>query len=133
MIAGTSPLSAKTDWEPTSSQAADLEESRRQTEDWENARIQFLERDLKLTEAEIASITSLRDAAAVKEDSLMTGAASPSDPEPLRERLVRNRAQYDTELQGMLGKDRWRSYLAFYGEQWKASVPQSTLLHLPLK
>lgn len=122
------------DWTPTPEQAASLEQAMSKEQQWEKRRSDFLTSDLKLGEADISSLERMRRETLLAEEELMNGRAESSQGEAdLRAKLQETRKDYEDRVQRLLGAQKWKSFVAFYGEYWSVPSPERISSYLPLK
>ena len=108
---------------------ASLDESKALEDEWQRRRMQFLEIDLKMTESEIALANRWRNDASEKEEHLLSETAqSELARTELRLQLVRNRQEYISSLEKLLGKERLHQFQSLFREYWKSD---SSGIHSP--
>jgi len=117
--------------EPTAQQRHVLDEARKDDEDWEKQREKFLDGELKLSESEQVALEKARQSAASREAQLMARPAlAPEEEDALAQDLRENRSTYDTQVQKLLGQQRYTALLSFYQDRWRSDGMGT---HAPLK
>lgn len=126
---------SNSNFEPFGNQRAALDEARNKVEDWKKRRREFLEADLKLTEAQVLELEKLRAEAIEDETFLLKKKTSGTAEEEVsvQDDLVENRQQYEADTRKLLGHSAWKSYTQLYFQFWEMKPSERVSLSAPLK